>query len=795
MASGVSKPFSSLKVKSSSADDVSDFLKSKTRGENSDLTTNYVLGTDEKDLSDNEVKLDQSLKGFPARASIIIPPFCRPTSLNPLRVFFSPEEFEKLRLASDDPDLEPVRERLRNMIQNVEGFTPWLGDLDIEKMDLEELQLMLFQVRNIEQSILDDEDVFDFIDYGGLEMITEDTPNRTTQAYPVGQEETTDCMVCLEVVKLNKRICCDYEACDTCITRYIETKVNDGVVKIACLNDSCDSFIYRDEILGRMPVDMKDKYYRFLVDANKDPKVKTCPRCSHIHHLSEEDSQRSTKYGLIVICPMCNFDWCFECQAPRHPRIKCKDYKKGDRLLKQWSKEKHYGVMNAQKCPKCKIYIQQSGGCDHMTCSKCDTHFCYKCGDHYVDLKFLGNHHSRYSLVGCKFNYQPNRPVLRKFVRGSNFAGRLFGGLLLLGVGAAAIGVLCGASVIIVPAFLGYKYNKHRKLKRRLIRQIELMENSSNNTEIGFHWERIRGETRDIAIVGSETRENLEPIHIGIQTGQSQQVDVTVHNPYTPDSLENGESFQTSEIRMNISDEMGQVTLTTAEISHNANGSDGKEAEIVLHVKTSYPKKDTVTSTEEPQDMSEANKSSKEIKSSTNTTEPTKGSSTVEGKPKPSQVIRQVHSTGSLKKAVKKQEIGSISRKWCMRSSSSKSTSDESDTPFDPTRMQSLLQASDDKNHLADPEQTVDHETLTQSGCFLTLFGKKIIEKDKIYNSKFDSSPNVDKNVCPEGVNCALVSDRIKDSADKKIENDFSENVEKDKVKEFVPTETVVTHF
>lgn len=56
-----------------------------------------------------------------------------------------------------------------------------------------------------------------------------------------------------------------------------------------------------------------------------------------------------------------------------------------------------------------------------MTCSKCDTGFCYKCGGRYLDLKFFGNHLSRYSPLGCKYNFKPNRPVLRRFIRGSVF--------------------------------------------------------------------------------------------------------------------------------------------------------------------------------------------------------------------------------------------------------------------------------------------------------------------------------------------------------------------------------------
>lgn len=69
---------------------------------------------------------------------------------------------------------------------------------------------------------------------------------------------------------------------------------------------------------------------------------------------------------------------------------------------------------------------------------------------------------------------------------------KLLGGVLLLGIGVAAVGVLCGASVVIVPAFAGYKYHRHRKFKRQLKRQQELIKMRSNNAMMELHRERER---------------------------------------------------------------------------------------------------------------------------------------------------------------------------------------------------------------------------------------------------------------------------------------------------------------
>ena len=73
-------------------------------------------------------------------------------------------------------------------------------------------------------------------------------------------------------------------------------------VKIECPNPECSKFIDRDEIMVRLPLELKDRFYRFLIDANKDPFVKTCPYCSHITHLPKElHDQINNKFGIKLV--------------------------------------------------------------------------------------------------------------------------------------------------------------------------------------------------------------------------------------------------------------------------------------------------------------------------------------------------------------------------------------------------------------------------------------------------------------------------------------------------------------
>ena len=184
--------------------------------------------------------------------------------------------------------------------------------------------------------------------------------NKAVPNFPCGPEVIEECLVCFEKMKLRRRLCCDFAVCDECMEKYLLYEVERGVVKIECINGACDSYVHRDEILGRLPPTMKEKYYRFLVDANKDPNVKTCPRCSHIYNRLESGVLGSHgKFGVLVQCPDCQLGWCFECQAPWHATLKCKDFRRGDNLLKSWAREQHFGHQNAQRCPRCKVTVWQ----------------------------------------------------------------------------------------------------------------------------------------------------------------------------------------------------------------------------------------------------------------------------------------------------------------------------------------------------------------------------------------------------------------------------------------------------
>ncbi len=119
----------------------------------------------------------------------------------------------------------------------------------------------------------------------------------TSPHYPMGPWEYQECGVCLEVVWLYKRYCCDYCACISCLRQYYTSRIQFGAVSIECINPLCRSYVHRDEISARLSPEMKEVYHRLLLTSTQSDQTKPCPQCNYFYTLSEERlKQMRSKY-------------------------------------------------------------------------------------------------------------------------------------------------------------------------------------------------------------------------------------------------------------------------------------------------------------------------------------------------------------------------------------------------------------------------------------------------------------------------------------------------------------------
>ncbi|PAA81612.1 hypothetical protein BOX15_Mlig021995g2, partial [Macrostomum lignano] len=245
------------------------------------------------------------------------------------------------------------------------------------------------------------------------------------------------CDICLACVSTFARPCCAKIYCARCLTAYALETMRQAQTTVGCPNLLCDKIMPQAEVMCRLPSDERWRYQRFLDNSRANgPLRKTCPGCA----CPTELSAKAWRRPLQVECSSCGLVWCFPCHAPMHRGVTCRQFRASDQELLAWSKrcDAAQGAQrNARQCPGCGAYIQKSQGCDSMTCSQCGTRFCYLCGQRYARCPLLGSHKSRMSVMGCRYNLLPDRPHLRRFVRGCVLAVQLIAAPALLVLASA----------------------------------------------------------------------------------------------------------------------------------------------------------------------------------------------------------------------------------------------------------------------------------------------------------------------------------------------------------------------
>ncbi|CAF1167507.1 unnamed protein product [Adineta ricciae] len=280
-----------------------------------------------------------------------------------------------------------------------------------------------------------------------------------------------DCPICCDSFlfsDLKQMPCCSVRICSICLITHTITNINNGKVHIEC--PACSEQMNSSTILynSELPVHLRERYQHILaqdLSEQQNTCIKLCPHCNYITVI---DEQHRKKYGKRsrrsserwVHCEQCGKDWCWPCYAPSHANETCRQFKKNHTHVDIWARARrpdNKNQRNAQRCPKCSIYIEKIDGCDHMQCMKCNSKFCYRCGCR-MRLPFYIGHDAKYSIFGCKYKLWPDRPLLRWLVRGSIFGSIILSSPIVIGALIALIAIGIPTILIIgcfsLPVFL-----------------------------------------------------------------------------------------------------------------------------------------------------------------------------------------------------------------------------------------------------------------------------------------------------------------------------------------------------
>ena len=93
--------------------------------------------------------------------------------------------------------------------------------------------------------------------------------------------------------------------------------------------------------------------------------------------------------AVLLRCPACAARICAACHVEYHEGLTCAEFKDGasggHEAFQKWREEN--GV---KACPSCSADLQKSGGCNHMTCTRCGTHMCWVCMKTFVGVDDSG---------------------------------------------------------------------------------------------------------------------------------------------------------------------------------------------------------------------------------------------------------------------------------------------------------------------------------------------------------------------------------------------------------------------
>lgn len=230
------------------------------------------------------------------------------------------------------------------------------------------------------------------------------------------------CEICLAFIKGARcvRLSCTHVFCRSCLEDFWKLCIKEGDVgRVGCPDPRCikDAREASEEEVRRVVTEEEVQRWKWLRQKRqfeKDPSMIHCPmsfcqtpvpRPSNI----EEDSG----WERLRTCSECGYSFCAYCRRTWHGPISECAISSTESFIVEYLAvpegshermliERRYGKANTRRlvaryeedqankkwmdqstmaCPSCRVKVEKSMGCNHMTCAKCGQHFCYRCGD------------------------------------------------------------------------------------------------------------------------------------------------------------------------------------------------------------------------------------------------------------------------------------------------------------------------------------------------------------------------------------------------------------------------------
>lgn len=192
------------------------------------------------------------------------------------------------------------------------------------------------------------------------------------------------CGICLDTKEIDKIYtvsCCSHYFCFDCVNEYVTKQIERGRRSISCPGVDCQSVLELQVCKPFLDAKAIDSWDQALCEGLIHSLDKFyCPfqDCGAMFVIENDGGE--DQVIREAVCPSCHRMFCAKCRVPWHPESGCKDAKisRHDVMMRDLAEKNKW-----RKCPQCKVYVERTEGCPHITC-RCGFEFCYGCGEDWA---------------------------------------------------------------------------------------------------------------------------------------------------------------------------------------------------------------------------------------------------------------------------------------------------------------------------------------------------------------------------------------------------------------------------